>query len=160
MTSGAKTIAEYLDSLPEDRRAALTKVRSVIKKHLPKGFVEQIQYGVIGYVVPHSAYPAGYHVNPKDPLPFAGLASQKNYMSLYMMTAYGWPGMAEWLKAEFTARGKKLNMGMSCIRFKKIEDLPLDVIGEAFGKVSMEEYIRHTTTAAVQSSAKKKTAKA
>ena len=145
MTSGAKTVAEYLDSLPEDRRAALTKVRSVIKKHLPKGFVEQIQYGMIGYVVPHSAYPAGYHVNPKEPLGFAGLGSQKNYMSLYMMTAYGWPGMAEWLKTEFAARGKKLNMGKSCIRFKKIEDLPLDVIGEAFGKVSMEAYIEHST---------------
>jgi Domain of unknown function (DU1801) len=145
MTSGAKTIAEYLDSLPEDRRAVLSKVRSVIKKNLPKGFVEQMQYGMIGYVVPHSAYPAGYHCNPKEPLGFAGLGSQKNYMSLYMMTAYGWPGMADWLKEEFAARGKRLDMGKSCIRFQKLEDLPLDVIGEAFGKVSMEEYILHAT---------------
>jgi hypothetical protein len=159
MTNSAATIPDYLASLPEERRAALTKVRAVIKKNLPKGFVEQIQYGMIGYVVPHSAYPGGYHVNPKEPLPFAAVGSQKNYMSLYMMTAYGWPGMADWLKTEFAARGKKLDMGKSCIRFKKLEDLPLDVIGEAFTKVSMEEYIKHTT-AVVANTATAKKAKA
>lgn len=150
MTSSAKTVAEYLESLPEDRRAALTKVRAVIRKNLPKGFAEQIQYGMIGYVVPHKAYPAGYHVNPKEPLPFAALGSQKNHMALYMMTAYGWPGMADWLKAEFAARGKRLDMGKSCIRFKKLEDLPLDVIGQAFNKVSMEDYIKHCGKAVKQ----------
>jgi len=142
MTSGAKTVAEYLASLPDDRRDVVSKVRSVIRKHLPQGFEEQMQYGMIGYVVPFAAFPAGYHANPKEPLTFISLGSQKNYMSLYMMTVYGWPGMADWMKQEFTARGKKLDMGKSCIRFKKADDLPLDVIGEAVSRVSMAEYIQ------------------
>ena len=145
MKSGAATVAEYLASLPDDRRAAISKVRAVIRKHLPKGFTEQMQYGMIGYVVPFKAYPAGYHVNPNDPLPFANLGSQKNHMALYLMTVYGWPGMADWMKQEFEARGKRLDMGKSCIRFKKLEDLPLDVIGEAIGKVSMDDYIKYCT---------------
>lgn len=141
-------MAEYLAELPEDRRTEISKVRAVIRKHLPKGLAEQMQYGMIGYVVPHKAYPAGYHVNPKEPLPFAALGSQKNYMSLYLMTVYGWPGMADWMKGEFQARGKKLDMGKSCIRFKKVEDLPLDVIGEAIGRVPMDEYIERCKAAA------------
>jgi uncharacterized protein YdhG (YjbR/CyaY superfamily) len=142
MQSQATTVAAYLADLPPDRQAAIKKVRSVVKKNLPKGFAEQMQYGMIGYAVPHKLYPAGYHCDPKQPLPFAGIASQKNHMSFYLMTAYGWPGMAEWLKEQFAARGKKLDMGKSCIRFKKLEDLPLDVIGEAVARVPVDEYIR------------------
>ncbi|MBL8231207.1 MAG: DUF1801 domain-containing protein [Bryobacterales bacterium] len=140
MTSDAKTPAEYIASLPEDRRKAISKIRSVIRKHLPKGFQEQMQ-GMLTWVVPHKIYPAGYHCNPSDPLPFAGLASQKNNLALYLMTAYSVPGMADWLKERFQAAGKKLDMGKSCIRFKKLEDVPLDVIGEAIARVSVEDYI-------------------
>jgi uncharacterized protein YdhG (YjbR/CyaY superfamily) len=143
MQSKAKTVAEYLEELPEERRAAIAKVRAVVRKHLPRGCAEHMHYGMIGYVVPHSVYPAGYHVNPKEPLPFAALASQKNYMSLYLMTVSGTPANQAWLRAAFEARGKKLDMGKSCIRFKKLADLPLDVIGEAIAKVPIEEYIQN-----------------
>jgi hypothetical protein len=139
MTSAAKTVPEYLDALPEDRRAALTKVRAVLRKHLPKGFAEQMLYGMICYVVPFNLYPSGYHVTPDTPLPFGGLASQKNYMSVYLWTA---DGMRAWLEQQFQARGKRLDMGKGCIRFKKLDDLPLDVIGEAFAKVSVADYIK------------------
>jgi len=141
MTSKAATVQEYLEQLPEDRRAAISKVRAVVRKNLPKGFAEQMQYGMIGYVVPHKLYPAGYHCDPKQPLPFAGLASQKNYMSLYVMTAYGDAKTEAWLKEQFKARGKKLDMGKCCIRFKKLDDLPLETIGELIGRVPVAEYI-------------------
>ena len=141
MQSKAKSVDEYLETLPEDRRAALTKIRAVIRKNLPKGFTEQMQYGMIGYVVPHEVYPGGYHCNPKEPLPFAGLASQKNHMALYAMAVYQSPELEKWLRAEFAARGKKLDMGKSCLRFKKLEDLPLDLIGTLFRRVSVATYI-------------------
>lgn len=143
MTSAsAKTVAEYLASLPEDRKAAISQVRAVIRKNLPKGIVEQMQYGMIGYVVPHKLYPAGYHCTPSEPLPFASLASQKNYMALYLMTVYQeGSDLAATLRAEFAARGKKLDMGKSCIRFKKLDDLPLDVIGAAIARVPVADYI-------------------
>lgn len=136
MTSDAKTVSEYLAALPDDRRAAITKVRAVIRKNLPKGYAEQIQYGMIGYVVPHKLYPAGYHCKPTDPVPFAALASQKNYMSLYLMC-----GLKEQISDKLGERGKKLDLGKSCIRFKKLEDLPLDLIGEAIGLVPVAEFI-------------------
>ena len=141
MQSTAKTIEEYLERLPEDRQAALRKLRAVIRKNLPKGFAEQMQYGMIGYVVPHSVYPDGYHCNPKEPLPFAGLASQKNHMAIYLMTVYQSVGLEAWLRGEFAQRKKKLDLGKSCLRFKKLDDLPLDVVGELFGKVSLAEYV-------------------
>ncbi len=141
MQSQAATVADYLNELPEERREAIAKVRAVIRKNLPKGFAEQMSYGMIGYVVPHKLYPAGYHCDPKQPLWFAGLGSQKNHMALYLMTVYQSPGMEQWLRQRFQASGKKLDMGKSCIRFKKLDDLPLDVIGEAFGRVSLADYI-------------------
>jgi hypothetical protein len=141
MQSGATTVAEYLKQLPEDRRTIISKVRSVIRKNLPKGFAEQMSYGMIGYVVPHKLYPAGYHCDPKQPLPFACLGSQKNHMSLYLMSVYGDPALAGWMKEQFQARGKKLDMGKSCIRFKTLDDLPLDVIGEVLSRVSVADYI-------------------
>lgn len=142
MTSTATTVKEYLAELPPDRREALEAVRAVIRKNLPKGFAEQMQYGMITYVVPHKLYPAGYHCKPSDPLPFASLASQKSHMALYLMTVYFSPEMPEWLKAQFALRGKKLDMGKSCIRFKKLEALPLDLVGEAIAKVPLKDYIR------------------
>ena len=155
MQSKATTVADYLNELPEDRRAAISKVRAVIRKHIPKGFAEEMGYGMICYVVPHKAFPAGYHCDPKLPLTFAGLASQKNYMSLYMMTAYH-PKVEQWLQGEFAARGKKLDKGKCCIRFKKLEDLPLDVIAEAIGRVSMADYIEIYEDSRKSAAARKK----
>src|SRR5205085_326884 len=113
MKSSAATVAEYIAGLPDDRQKPISKMRAVIRKNLPKGFEEQMQYGMIGYVVPFKHCPAGYHVNPNEPLPFANLGSQKSHMALYLMTVYGWPGMADWTKKEFAARGKRLDMGKS-----------------------------------------------
>ena len=142
MTSPATSVTDYLAALPADRQAALKAVRAVIRKSLPKGLAEQMQYGMIGYVVPHKLYPAGYHCKPEEPLPFAGLASQKNYMSLYLMAVYFSPTLLDWLKEQFPLKGKKLDMGKSCLRFKKLEDLPLDVIGEVIARVPVADYIR------------------
>src|SRR5215831_18648227 len=130
MTSNAKTVDEYLRSLPPDRRAALSAVREVILANLPEGYEEQMQYGMIGYVVPHRLYPAGYHCNPKEPLPFATLGSQKNHMALHLCTVYGDGATTEWFRKAYAATGKKLDMGKACVRFKRLDDLPLDVIGQ------------------------------
>jgi hypothetical protein len=143
MASESTTVDEYLAGLPEDRREALSAVRKAILENLPEGCAEGMQYGMVGYFVPHSLYPAGYHCDPKQPLPFAGLASQKNYMSIYFHAAYVADGGAtEWFGAAFAARGKKLDMGKACLRFKKLDDLPLDVIGEAIARIPVSEYIR------------------
>lgn len=146
MQSRAKTVEDYLRSLPEERRAALNAVRDVILKNLDPAYEEGMQYGMIGYYVPHSVYPKGYHVDPRQPLTFAALASQKNYMSLYMMSVYGGDGAtagkhAQWFREEWAKTGKKLDMGKSCIRFKKAEDLPLELIGEAVKRVPAAKYI-------------------
>lgn len=141
MQSKAASVQDYLNELPEDRRAAISKVRQVIRKNLPKGIQEGMHYGMIGYFVPHKLYPAGYHCDPKQPLPFASLASQKQYMSVYLCSLYQKPGDEQWIREQFAARGKKLDMGKSCIRFKKIEDLPLDVIGEAIARFPVADYI-------------------
>lgn len=141
MQSQAKTVTDYLNELPDDRREAISKLRAVVRKNLPKGFEECISYGMIGYVVPHKLYPAGYHCDPKQPLPFANLASQKNHMALYLMTAYFGDSVAKVLRDGFQAAGKKLDMGKSCIRFRKLDDLPLDVIAKAVGMVSVKDYI-------------------
>ena len=141
MQSKAKTVLEYIKALPDDRRPAIEAVRRVIKKNLGKGFVEAMQYGMIGYVVPHSVYPKGYHCDPKQPVPFAALASQKNYMSVYLNAMYGGVVSEDWVRARFEAAGKKLDMGKCCIRFKKLDDLPLDVIGDAIRAVSVTQYI-------------------
>lgn len=139
MTHKAATVEEYLAGLPEDRRAALSAVRQVILKNLPKGMEEGIQYGHIGYYVPHSIFPAGYHCNPKEPLPYAGLGSQKNHMAVYLCNIYD-EGSEEFRKA-YLATGKKLDMGVGCVRFKKLEDLPLEPIGETIGKMTTEQFV-------------------
>jgi len=141
MMSKAKTVTEYLAELPADRRAAIKAVRAVIRRNLPTGFEEGMQYGMIGYYVPHKVYPAGYHCNPKQPLPLACLASQKNYMTLYLMCIYGGKEHEARFRKEWAKTGKKLDMGKSCIRFKKLEDVPLEVIGEAVARVPVDEYI-------------------
>jgi hypothetical protein len=141
MQSKANTVKEYLQSLPEDRRSALEALRKTILAHLDEGFEEGMQYGMIGYYVPHSKYPKGYHCNPKEPLPFAGLASQKNYMSLYLMSCYDNGPQAKWLKQAWVKAGKKLNMGKCCIRFTRLEDVPMKVVAEVFKRITADEYI-------------------
>ncbi|MBS0206120.1 MAG: DUF1801 domain-containing protein [Planctomycetes bacterium] len=142
MQSQAMTVDAYLAELPEDRRTALEAVRAVILANLDKDYEEGMQYGMIGYYVPHRVYPAGYHCDPKQPLPFVCLASQKNYMSLYMMSVYGDSELAAWFKSAWEQTGKKLDMGKSCIRFKKIQNLALEVIGEAIRRLPAERYIK------------------
>jgi hypothetical protein len=141
MPSAAKTVAEYLQSLPDERRAAIQAVRKVILEHLPEGYAECVQYGMIGYVVPHSLYPAGYHCDPRQPLPIAGLAAQKNYFSLHLMAVYGDADTEQWFRKAYQASGKKLDMGKACVRFKTLDDLPLDVIGQLIARVPVKAYV-------------------
>ena len=156
MMSKAKTVKEYLDGLPPDRRKAIETMRKVIKKNLGKGYAEGITYGMIGYFVPHSVYPPGYHCDPKMPLPFAGLASQKNHMSVYLMCVYGDKGQEESFRMEWAKTGKKLDMGKSCIRFKKIEDVALDVIGKAIARVPVDKFVSYYESAIKTSGKRKK----
>ncbi len=142
MTSKATTPQEYFDSLPAERKKAMAELRSVIKKNLPKGFSEVMSYVMIGYVVPHKLYPAGYHCDPKLPLPFVCIASQKNFMAVYHMGVYASPELLQWFVAEYKKRvPSKLDMGKSCLRFKKPEQIPFDLIGELMQKMSVENWI-------------------
>lgn len=139
MQSKATTVKDYLASLPEDRRRTIEAVRAVILKNLDKDFEEGMQYGMIGYYIPHRVFPPGYHCDPKQPLPFAGLASQKNYMSLYLMSVYG--GDESWFRVRWAKSGKKLDMGKCCVRFKTLDDVALDVVGEAVKRMPAKKYI-------------------
>lgn len=141
MQSKALSVAEYLEELSDDRRAAIEAVRKEILANLDRDYEEGMQYGMIGYYVPHRVYPSGYHCDPRQPLPFAALASQKNYMSLYLMCVYGSPELRRWFQESWTAAGKKLDMGKSCIRFKTLDDVALDVIGQAIRRVPAKKYI-------------------
>ncbi len=141
MKSKVETVEEYMQNLPDDRRNEIAKVREVILKNLPEGYEEMIQYGMIGYGVPLKTYPAGYLNDKTKPLPYAALASQKNYMVIYLMNIYGDKKTEEWFLREWKKSGKKLDMGKSCIRFKKAADLPLDVLGKAIAKTSVENFI-------------------
>jgi hypothetical protein len=141
--SKARTVQDYLAELPADRRAAVETVRGVILKNLDKDFEEGMTYGMIGYYVPHRIYPAGYHCDPKQPVSYAGLASQKNHLAIYLMCVYSSTKNAEWFRKEWAKSGKKLDMGKSCIRFKKVEDLALDVVGKAIARVSAKDFIKN-----------------
>ncbi len=141
--SKAKTVAAYLDELPEDRRSAIAKVRDVVRKHLPKGYTEEMQ-GMIVWAIPLKTYPDTYN---GQPLCVAGLASQKNYNSLYLMAVYGDPKKEKELKEAFAKAGKKLDMGKCCVRFKKVDDLPLEAIGKIIASMPPEELIRWTEAA-------------
>lgn len=146
MQSKAKTVSAYLRELPPERRTALLVVRKVILKHLPKGYEESMQYGMIGYSVPLKRYPKGYLGDKKTPLPYAGLASQKNHMAVYLMNIYGDKKATKWFKNEYKKSipgraGKKLDMGKSCVRFRKLKDLPLPLIGKAIARTSVKDLI-------------------
>lgn len=170
MQSKAATVEQYIAELPPDRREIVSTVRNVILKNLDKGYQECMGYGMMGYAVPHSIFPAGYHCNPKQPLPFAGLASQKQYVSLYIMFLYcGCDGSVEtdvlkWFRDAWAKSGKKkLDMGVCCIRFKKLDEIPLDVIGEAIKRMPLKDYVAGYEKALVQMAkdkAARKTAKA
>jgi hypothetical protein len=142
MKSTATTVREYLEQLPADRRASIESVRAVILKNLDPLFEEGMQYGMIGYYVPHRVYPPGYHCDPAEPLPFVCLASQKNYMSVYLGCVYGHAERERWFHEAWAKAGKKLDMGKSCVRFRKLDDLALDVLGEAIRQETAKAFIR------------------
>ena len=137
----ATTVEQYLAALPQDRREALNAVREVIRKNLDSNIHEGMQYGVIGYFIPHSVFPAGYHCNPKEPLPYMGLGSGKSHMSLHLMCVYGDKATRAAFEAAWKKSGKKLDMGAACLRFKKLEDLALDAIAQVVRSVSAQKYI-------------------
>lgn len=153
MQSKAATVDAYLASLPDDRRAALEQVRKVFLANIDRGpdgksgFIELMGYGMPGFSVPHSIFPPGYHCDPKQPLPFAGFASQKNYMSIYLMCLYNHGAAESDFRKQWKKTGKKLDMGKCCIRFKKLDDLALDVIGATIKRITVKKYIDQYTMA-------------
>jgi uncharacterized protein YdhG (YjbR/CyaY superfamily) len=143
MQSTAKTVKEYLNELPEERKAAFLRLRDCIINNIPKGFEEQMSYGMLGYVVPHSIYPNGYHCNPKLPLPFINIGSQKNFIALHHLGIYANPKLLDWFVSEYPKHcNQKLDMGKGCIRFKKMDQIPFDLIEELARKLSVEDWIK------------------
>ena len=133
---------EYISKLPEERQVAVSKLRKLINKSLPEGYEETMSYGMLGWVVPHSKYPEGYHCDPQLPLPFLSMASQKNFIALYHMGIYAEPKLLEWFVEQYPNHCKrKLDMGKSCIRFKKMDDIPFKLLGELFTKLSPDQWI-------------------
>ncbi len=138
----ANSVEEYIKNLPEDRKPAIVRLRETINKNIPSGFEETISYGMIGWVVPLSTYPSGYHCTADTPLPFASLASQKNYIAVYHMGIYANPKLLKWFQEEYKKQvPTKLDMGKSCIRFKNIKNIPYDLVGELFQKINVEDWI-------------------
>lgn len=144
MQSSAQSIEAYLKEIPEERKSAFLRLRETILKNIPKGFIEKISYGMIGFIVPHDLYPKGYHCNPKLPLPFISIASQKNFIALYHMGIYANPELLQWFITEYPKYStQKLDMGKSCIRFKKLDQIPFDLIAQLVQKISVEEWINY-----------------
>ena len=142
MKTPGTTVEEILANIPEERKEAFTKLHQTIVDNLPKGFEPGISYGGLGYVIPHSLYPAGYHCKPSEPLPFAGLASQKNSINFYHMGIYSDPSLMDWFLAEYPKhRSQKLDMGKSCIRFKKPEHIPYELMAQLMQKMTAEHWI-------------------
>ena len=136
------TVTDYITQVPDDRLEGINTLRETILKHLPTGFEECISYGMVGYVVSHTFYPSGCHCDPKLPLPFMAFANQKNFISFYHMGIYADPALLDWFTSEFGIRSKaKLDMGKSCIRFRKTEAIPFDLIGELVAKISVNDWI-------------------
>ncbi len=147
MQSKATSVQQYLAELSDERRPIISAVRAVIRKNLPKGYEEGMQYGMISYYVPHRIYPQGYHCDPKQPLPFAALASQKNYISLYLMSIYSDPDDARWFQQAWAKTGLKLDMGKCCVRFKKLEQVPLELVAAAIKRIPVAKFIEHYESA-------------
>ena len=138
----SKTILEYISQLTKDRKEPISKLRNIINQNIDGGFSEEINYGMIGWVVPHSLYPEGYHCDPKLPLPFMSIASQKHFIAVYHMGVYASPKLLEWFISEYPKHcSTKLDMGKSCIRFKNIENIPYIIIGELVTKISANDWI-------------------
>lgn len=143
MTSKAEIPQDYIDALPEDKKPAFLALREALLANLPKGYEEAMSYGMLGYIVPHSIYPSGYHCAPKLPLPFIGLAAQKNFIAVYHMGLYADKSLYDWFTTEYAKRyTAKLDIGKSCIRFKKMTDIPVDLIGELASKMSVAAWIK------------------
>jgi uncharacterized protein YdhG (YjbR/CyaY superfamily) len=142
MQSSALSVEDYLTEIPEERKPYLNKLRETIAKNIPDGFVEQMSYGMIGFVVPHSIYPDGYHCSPKLPLPFVNIASQKNFISLYHMGLYADKELLNWFATEYPKySSQKLDMGKGCIRFKKLDQIPYDLIAQLMQKITVQDWI-------------------
>lgn len=142
MQSKATQVNDYITELPEDRKEIVEKIRKTVIANLPKGFEETMGYGMMGYVVPHSIYPKGYHCNPKEPLPFMGVASQKNFIAFYHMGIYADEKLYDWFVAEYPNHCKtKLDMGKSCIRFKKMNDIPYELVAQLVAKMTVQDWI-------------------
>ena len=162
MRSAATTVKAYLASLAPDKRATVEAIRAAVLKNLPKGYEEGMQYGMIGYYVPHSLYPAGYHCDPKQPLPFAGIGAQKNHVGIYLFCLYTDGDAVARFSDEWTATGKKLDMGKSCVRVKSADDVPLAVLGRAIRRATVKKFIASyeaSVPAAGRAAAKKNTSK-
>lgn len=143
MTSKATTPGQYIKELPADRKEAIIQLRNIVLKNLPKGFKETMSYGMLGYVVPHEIYPGGYHCDPKLPLPFASIASQKNFIAFYHMGIYAMPDILKWFTTEYAKQSTaRLDMGKGCIRFNKPEHIPYKLIGALIKKVSVKDWIK------------------
>jgi len=148
MTSKASSPEQYIKELPPDRKEPIMKLRETVLKNLPKGFKEVMSYGMLGYVVPHEIYPPGYHCDPRLPLPFVNIASQKNFIAFYHMGVYSNPKLLNWFTTEYPKHSPaKLDMGKACIRFKKPEHIPYKLIGELVKKISVEDWIKIYETA-------------
>ncbi|MFV8344207.1 DUF1801 domain-containing protein [Flavobacterium sp. XS2P39] len=141
MQSTAQSIEAYFEEIPEERKTAFLKLRETILKNIPEGFSEQISYGMIGFVVPHNLYPPGYHCNPKLPLPFINIASQKNFIAFYHMGIYAKPELLQFTVDYSKHSNQKLDMGKSCIRFKKFDQIPFDLIAELVRKITVKQWI-------------------
>lgn len=138
----ATDLKDYINKCPEDRKAAMQKLADTVKKNLDSDFAQAMSYGFPGWVVPHSVYPDGYHCKPAEPLPFMSMASQKNFIAFYHMGLYANEDLMKWFLAEYPKHcSKKLDMGKSCIRFKKVEDIPYDLLGELVSKMTAKEWI-------------------
>jgi uncharacterized protein YdhG (YjbR/CyaY superfamily) len=150
-----KSVDEYVANVSENYHDAIQKLREVVKMNIPKGFVEMLNYGMIGFVVPHELYPNGYHCDPKLPLPFVNIAAQKNFISFYHMGIYAKPSLLEWFVEQYAKTStQKLDMGKSCIRFKKADHIPYDLIGELMKKMTVENWIEVYETAFVSNKKK------
>ena len=148
MQSKAKTPSEYIEQLPENRKEVMSKLRKTILDNLPEGFKEEMSYGMLGYVVPHSKYPDGYHCDPKLPLPFINLASQKNHIGFYHMGIYSDRDLMQWFTREYPKHVKtKLDMGKSCIRFKNLDVIPFQLMGELVSKMTADDWIERYESA-------------
>jgi len=142
MHSKATSVPQYIEELPEERKEVMNQLRNTVIDNLPHGFSEEMNYGMIGYVVPHDEYPAGYHCNPKQPLPFMNIASQKNFIAFYHLGIYANPDLMDWFVGEYPKYvSNKLDMGKSCIRFKNIKKVPFELIGQLVAKMSMQDWI-------------------